>query len=50
MSNQLQRISPFLWFDTQAEEAVKSTPRSLKIPQSGLLLTTANWAPVQKAA
>ena len=40
----MQKISPCLWFDNNAEEAVKFYVRSLKILRSVTLLTMARKA------
>ncbi len=34
----MQKITPFLWFDNNAEEAMKFMSLSLRIPGSGVLL------------
>jgi predicted 3-demethylubiquinone-9 3-methyltransferase (glyoxalase superfamily) len=36
----MQKITPFLWFDNQSEEAVNFIPPFLKIQRSGALLDT----------
>jgi predicted 3-demethylubiquinone-9 3-methyltransferase (glyoxalase superfamily) len=50
MSKQLQKISPFLWFDTQAEEAVKFYTSIFKDSSIGAVTSYSEMGPGPKGS
>jgi predicted 3-demethylubiquinone-9 3-methyltransferase (glyoxalase superfamily) len=50
MSKQIQKISPFLWFDTQAEEAARFYTPIFRNSKVGAVAATAKPVLVPRAA